>query len=360
MESLNNIDNFLEMIDRPAFFVQDGIITKLNQIAKNRYIKVGTEIARMLPPESPEYNSFTQGCLHLTVFIGRVPCRTTVIRYPEGDIFLLERDFDRIQLQTMALSAQQLRVPLSNIMTLTDELLPQLMKSEDETTRYQATHITQGLFQLLRLIANMADAERYFNMIEPPTEVVNLPGLFNSIMEKAAVTLEEAGMKLVYTPYDKRKFGFADREKLERAVLNMLSNAAKFSPKDSVIEASVNIEGDRLRFSVRDHGDGIAPQVWGTLYARYQREPAIEDSRFGMGLGMSLIHTAAATHGGTVLVDQPEDGGTRVTMTIRVSKAPANILRTSTMSISSYTGGWDTSLVEFSDILPTDSFEHNA
>ena len=67
MESLNNIDNFLEMIDRPAFFVQDGIITKLNQIAKNRYIKVGTEIARMLPPESPEYNSFTQGCLHRTV-----------------------------------------------------------------------------------------------------------------------------------------------------------------------------------------------------------------------------------------------------------------------------------------------------
>ena len=47
MESLNNIDNFLEMIDRPAFFVQDGIITKLNQIAKNRYIKVGAKIEKM-------------------------------------------------------------------------------------------------------------------------------------------------------------------------------------------------------------------------------------------------------------------------------------------------------------------------
>lgn len=360
MESLNNIDSFLEMIDRPAFFVQDGIITKLNQIAKNRYIKVGAKIEKMLPKESPEYNTFTQGCLHLTVFIGRVPCHTTVIRYPEGDIFLMERNFDRIQLQTLALSAQQLRVPLSNIMTLTDDLLPQLMESEDETVRYQAKHINQGLFQLVRLLANMADAERYFGMEDPLSDVVNLPWFFNGIMEKAAVTMEEAGMRLVYTPYVGRRFGLADREKLERAALNMLSNAAKFSPKGSVIEASVSIDGDRLRFTVRDHGDGIASQVWGTLYARYQREPAIEDSRFGVGLGMTLIHAAAAVHGGTVLVEQPEDGGTRVTMTIRITKAPANILRTSNMRISSYTGGWDTSLVEFSDLLPSDSFDHNA
>lgn len=359
METLQQIDSFLEMMDRPAFFVEDGIITKINQIAKNRSIKLGTPIAKMLPKLNPEYDSFTQGCLHLTVFIKRLSCRASVTRYSNGDIFLLERNFDRIQLQTMALSAQQLRVPLANMVTMAEELIPKLAESEDPEIRFQATHLNKGLYQIIRLVSNMADAERYYAADAPELESTSVPVFFNHLMERLTVIAEAAGRQINYTPYPTRRFGLVNREMLERAVYNIVSNAIKFSDASSPIDASVTIDGDRLRFTVRDYGTGIPNQAWGTLYSRYQREPSAEDSRFGIGLGMTLIHTAAAAHGGTVLVDQPEGSGTRVTMTIRISNAPANMLRTPTMRISSYSGEMDNAMVEFSEILPAELFDGN-
>ena len=59
------------------------------------------------------------------------------------------------------------------------------------------------------------------------------------------------------------------------------------------------------------------------LNYRYQRQPGIEDSRFGIGLGMVLIRSAAANHGGTVLIDRPEGGGTRITMTMAIRQNTA-------------------------------------
>lgn len=358
MDTLTQMDSLLEMIDRPAFWVKDGVITKLNQIAKNRQLSQGMEIAPMIPEASEEYSTFTQGCLHLTVYIGQLPCNASVTRYPDGDIFLLERDFDRVQLQTLALAAQQLRTPLSNVMTLTDQLLPALGESQDENTRYQAAQINRGLYQLLRIIANMADAERYTERDLSTMELTDFPVFISEIMKKASVMAEPVNVTLRYACSKAHLIGLADRELLERAIYNLLSNAIKFSPKNGVVDVTVTDTGKRLQISIQDQGNGIAPQAQGTLFARYLREPGIEDSRFGLGLGMTLAHSAATAHAGTVLVDQPEGKGTRVTMSIAVSKNSGNLLRTPVLRIGDYIGGWDIALAEFSESLPADSYKY--
>ena len=85
------------------------------------------------------------------------------------------------------------------------------------------------------------------------------------------------------------------------------------------------------------------------------REPAIEDSRFGLGLGMTLIRSVAADHGGTVLLEQSQ--GTRVAMTIAIRKEASGTLRTPKLRIGDYAGGRDLGLLEFSDSLPTSAYE---
>ena len=102
----------------------------------------------------------------------------------------------------------------------------------------------------------------------------------------------------------------------------------------------------------------IADHVQGSLFHRYMREPAIEDSRFGLGLGMTLVRSAAAIHGGTVLLEQKD--GTQVAMTIAIRKQPPGSLRSPKLRIGDYTGGRDIGLLEFSDSLPVHSYEENS
>ena len=117
------------------------------------------------------------------------------------------------------------------------------------------------------------------------------------------------------------------------------------------IEAELTQTGQFLRLSIQDSGSGIPDCVRGSVFDRYLRQPALEDSRFGIGLGMVLIRSAATAHGGTVLIDQPEGQGTRITMTLAVRQDSDPMVRASVISVD-YAGGWDHRLLELADALP--------
>ena len=148
----------------------------------------------------------------------------------------------------------------------------------------------------------------------------------------------------------------ADPEQLERAVLNILSNAMKFTPENGSIQASLTRRGNLLRLSVQDTGDGIDESIRAHLFHRYLRQLTLEDSRFGIGLGMVLIRSTAANHGGTVLIDRCQGKGTRITMTLAIRQSKDTLLR-SPVSRIDYAGGHDHILLELSDCLPLSAFE---
>ena len=346
-----NKQNLLEMIDRPAFVVKDGIITDCNQMAKNRQVCVDKSIAELLPEKCDAYQNYRGGILYLTLQIGWVNCGATVVRQEDGDIFLMDRDADQAQLQTLALAAQQLRFPLSNVMTIADCLFPEL---QEETQKEKAAQMRRALFQLMRQISNMADAERYTGLNAPTFECTELCSFFREIVEKANASLEPSRITVDYSCGKSPIFTMLDRERMERAVYNLLSNAVKFSNAGDRVEVRLTKVGKMACLTVEDHGDGIADHVQSTLFHRYMREPAIEDSRFGLGLGMTLVRSVAADHGGTVLLEQ--SGGTRVTMTIAIRKDMSGTLRSPILRIGDYAGGRDFGLLEFSETLPASAY----
>lgn len=344
--------NLLEMMDRPAFIVRDGIIIDCNQTAKNRQISTGMSISELFPENNNPYNDYQGGILYLTLQIGWISCGATVIRQNDRDVFLMDRDSDQAQLQTLALAAQQLRVPLSDVMTMADCLFPEL---QEDSQQKKASQMRLALFQLMRLIANMADAERYTGLNAPSYENTELCSFFREIIEKADASLNKTGVRLCFTCPKTPMFTMIDRERMERAVYNLLSNAVKFSKPEDFVEIKLSRSGKQAQLTVEDHGDGIACHVHGSLFHRYMREPAIEDSRYGLGLGMTLVRTAASIHGGTVLLEQTN--GTRVTLTIAIRKEIPGNLRSPKIRISDYAGGRDLGLLEFSEILPSSAYE---
>ena len=125
-------------------------------------------------------------------------------------------------------------------------------------------------------------------------------------------------------------------------------------PEGGTIHAQLTRKNNMLQLSIQDTGSGIPENILGNVFNRYQRQPGIEDSRYGIGLGMVLIRSAAADHGGTVLIHRPEGAGTRVTMTFAIRQDDP-VLKTPVIPPIIDTSRQ--TLTELADILPWECYK---
>lgn len=352
MEEKNERFGMLDLLLQPGFCVKNNIIVKVNQAAEGLLLTPGLNVRKLLQTGAEEYASFTGGCLYLTLNLSQKGWGAAVTRIEDGDIFLLEPETDQPELRSMALAARELREPLANIMLAADSLLPALR--EDPAAKDQTARLNRGLYQMLRILGNMSDAGRCIS--HSRKEACELSGLFREAFEKASSLIAHTGIRLTYEGLPEKVLSIADPEQLERAVLNILSNAIKFTPPGGTIDAKLTCRGKMLRLTVVDSGSGIGESILSSVFSRYLRQSTIEDSRFGLGLGMVLIRSAAANHGGTVLIDQPEGKGTRITLTLALRQDGDTVLRSPRMRVD-YTGERDHMLVELVDILPASAYE---
>ena len=355
MEQFNDDAGMLDLIIRPAFCVKDGIITRINQAAQCLTLNVGDNLRPLLHTGEDEYNAFQGGQLYLTLNIGGMPLGASVTKNADYDVFVLEQDSDQAELQSMALAAKELREPLASVMAVADRLFPVISTQDDPDAQNQLARINRGLFQMLRVISNMSDAARYTQSNSGNFHMCRTTAVFNEIFEKAAALVNQTDVALQFTNLCEDIYCLVDEEKLERAIYNLLSNAVKFTPRGGLIEARLTRKGTKLYLTVQDNGSGVDPKIRGNVYSRYLRQPGVEDKRFGIGLGMVLIRSAAAVHGGTVLMETPEGMGTRITMSMSIRQDGAN-LRSRILMVD-YAGERDHGLIELADSLPVNLYE---
>jgi len=355
MEQINNHADMFSLILQPAFCVENGMIVRANQAAQQYLVEVGSPVKELFATGFEEYSNYQSGNLCLTLTIGKNTYEASVTRIGEQDVFILEQRAKSAELHAMSLAAKELREPLANIMAVADRLLPNIADQEDPRTLQQIGQLKQGIYQLLRLIGNMSDAHRYNNTTLTLKETFDVSAVFDELLSAAAILVSQTGRSLQFTGLNKSVYSFINRELLERAVYNLISNGIKFSEEGSVLKAKLARNGNRLYFSIEDNGNGIPPELRGTMFSRYLREPGIEDGRYGIGLGMVLVRAAATTHNGTVLVEQIPSGGTRVTMSLIITQSKDSVLGSHILTID-YAGEHDHGLIELSESLPVSSY----
>ena len=349
MENQANIQNFLELLSQPGFFVRENRITYVNQAAQALLLMAGQEIDPLLNTGCTEYHQFVSGQLHLSLNIDSTIWNASVIRMEDQDLFLLEQESDAEAFRSMELISMELRNPLMNVISSAQQLLSQLEPENPEA----ALRMNRGLAQLLRLTSNLSDAGRYRESSHMETR--DICALLEELLEKAKTLSNGSGIQLSWELPREAIPCLLDSEQLERALWNLISNAMKFLPQNGSIFVKLSRHGQRLQLSVSDSGSGIAEEIRNSVFQRYLRQPGIEDSRFGLGLGMTIVHTAAQNHGGTVLIEQNADAGTRVTMTLAIRQKEECAMQSPILR-PDYSGGWDHGLVELSDVLPAEAY----
>ncbi len=353
MEENKDICAMLELMILPAFAVRGHRIFQVNQAARELQILPDTQIHQLLASGAEEYENFDGGCLYLQLSLNDQNLGASVTRTGDLDIFLIEPDTEDEVLRAMALASRELRQPLGSLIAITENLLPRVLpKEEDSTASELLARMSRELYQMQRILGNMADAGQAPSLFHP--EHRNLSQVFDDIFEKAGTLLSFAGMHLCYTGLKTDVYGMIDAQLMERGVLNILSNAMKYSQPGSQIQVSLTQWSNSLRLSILNSDSGMGDGVFGSLFSRYLRQPGLEDPRQGIGLGMVLIRAAAASHGGAVLVDRPSASDTRVTLTMKIRNSSGAHVHSPVMDL---TGGRDQALIELSQFLPPSVYQ---
>ncbi len=209
----------------------------------------------------------------------------------------------RAQRQLVADASHELRTPLTSVRT-NIEVLAGDRTLPPEDRRRLLSDVVEQLGEMTMLISELIELARAEQHVAEP-EDVRLDLLVADAVERARRNRPE----VVYTVDLEPVSIEGVPATIERAVGNLLDNAAKWSPPGSEVEVAVR-DGQLV---VRDHGPGIADEDLPFVFDRFYRARAARGMP-GSGLGLAIVRQVAEAHGGDVVAEQADGGGTRMVL----------------------------------------------
>jgi two-component system, OmpR family, sensor histidine kinase MprB len=211
----------------------------------------------------------------------------------------------RAQRQLVTDASHELRTPLTSLRTNIDLLRQGTVLDEGDRGRL-LRDVSNELDELSALVANTVDLARG-SQRELHLQPVRLDEIVAAVAERARARFP--GVEVVIDQDEATVWG--DREELERAIWNLVENAAKWSGDGDRIELAIS--GSDV--VVRDHGPGVPAADKPFVFDRFYRSE-VARGRPGSGLGLAIVRQIAESHGGRVEVDDAPGGGARFRLSL--------------------------------------------
>jgi two-component system sensor histidine kinase MprB len=215
----------------------------------------------------------------------------------------------RAQRQLVADASHELRTPLTSVRTNIEVLAGDRALPPDDRRRL-LSDVVEQLGEMTMLISELIELARAEQQVAEP-EDVRLDLLVADAVERARRNRPDVAYSVDLEPVTVQGVP----PTLERAVGNLLDNAAKWSPPGAEVEVAVR-DG---RLVVRDHGPGIADEDLPFVFDRFYRARAARGMP-GSGLGLAIVRQVAEAHGGGVVAERADGGGTRMVLTLGVTQ----------------------------------------
>jgi PAS domain S-box-containing protein len=212
------------------------------------------------------------------------------------------READRRKDEFLATLAHELRNPLSLIHNVV-ELLQRPGVTDGEIRRGRAIIQKQAEY-LTRLTDDLFDISRITrDKIELHYEDLNLPEVLHAAIESSQPLIDNQAHRLTVEFGGRPVYVRGDRVRLTQIFMNLLNNAAKYTPRKGHIQMHLESKDDRAVITVRDNGAGIPAQSLPHLFDMfYQVDRTYAHAEGGLGLGLTLVRRLVEMHGGLVEV----------------------------------------------------------
>jgi signal transduction histidine kinase len=164
--------------------------------------------------------------------------------------------------------------------------------------------IKQNCYRLIRLVSNLLDITKidagYFEINPRNCDIVKL---VEDVTLSVAEYVESKNIELIFDTEVEEKSIACDADKIERVILNLLSNSAKFTPEGGSIFVNISIAEDRVIISVKDTGIGITKEIQSRIFDRFvQADDLLKKNNGGSGIGLSLVKAIIELHKGQILL----------------------------------------------------------
>lgn len=224
-------------------------------------------------------------------------------------------EIDRAKTQFFSNVSHEFRTPLTLMLGPLEDALSDGNLNPKDKERLSLVH--RNGIRLLKLVNSLLDFSRIeAGRVQALFEPVDLARLTSELTSVFRSAFERAGLQYKVHTTDLDEPVYVDREMWEKIVLNLISNALKYTFHGEVT-VILRREGDAVVLRVRDTGTGIPQSEQGNLFKRFHRiEGAKGRSHEGTGIGLALIQELVKIHGGTIGFESEEGKGTEFIVTL--------------------------------------------
>ena len=221
------------------------------------------------------------------------------------------RDYATSYVQTLT---HELKSPLAAIRG-TAELLQEPTMAEPDRLRFLSNLQAEAdrAERLLRQLLRLSEVERRKALLQ--NEPIDLQTLLNETIAEASAHASHKNIRFEFIG-DTPSNVTGEPALLHRAILNLLENAADFSPPDATVSVSLGVTNDSAIIAIRDHGPGLPDYALPRLFERFYSLKHQLTGRKGTGLGLCFVKEAAELHHGTVTLTNHPEGGALALLTL--------------------------------------------
>jgi signal transduction histidine kinase len=230
------------------------------------------------------------------------------------------REATELKSRFLAYMSHEFRTPIGSIRSIARLLLDHVDGPLTPEQERQVGFIQQTAAEFADMVDDLLDlAKVEAGRVEISPAWFEMVDLFSALRGMFKPVLTNPEVSLVFEePRDVPKL-YTDDRKLSQILRNFISNALKFTPRGEVRVCVERVEGDRVRFSVRDTGIGIAPEFHASIFEDFsQVQSALQKRLRGTGLGLSLSKQLAVLLGGSVTLESAPGKGSLFSVTIPV------------------------------------------
>jgi len=231
-------------------------------------------------------------------------------------------EYDKLKTEFFSNISHELKTPL-NIIFSTMQLLSLQSNNEELDSKKLNKHINivnQNSYRLLRLVNNLIDITKIDSgFINLNLQNKNIVEVIENITLSTVDYVESKSREIIFDTEIEGKIMAFDPEQMERIILNLISNAVKFTNLNDKIEVNIYEKKESVLISVKDTGIGISEDKQQIIFERFRQvDPLYIRRNEGSGIGLSLVKSLVEMHNGSIFVKSKCGEGTEVIVEIPV------------------------------------------
>ena len=222
------------------------------------------------------------------------------------------KEVERLKSEFVAIVSHELRTPLTSIKGALGLILGGTTGTIGDKSRDLLLLAEKNTFRLAGLVDDILDFEKLRSgEISFELQTCDLGDLVNDTVLQCGPYASRFEVTFQIAKLSSNTLVQVDPVRISQVLINLLSNAAKFSPTGGVVTISLSAAPDRVRVEVKDQGVGIKPAFHDKVFERFSQQDA-SDTRSvgGSGLGLSISKSIIEGHSGTIGFDSAEGAGT--------------------------------------------------